>query len=151
MFLNFVCGDSGVSSFNQFIHELSVDSDTSSLDYSSGEDSDGIYPATPSSRSSRFSRSSTFAKYETHWTEWITYIFSWILLPAKFFLRIPLHLFHLSYARRSKTPSDQEGYQPSPRRSFRKTGTLKDHVVHRTTDRRRGVIEVPSLTIFILS
>lgn len=141
--------ENGVSSFNQFIHELSVDSDTSSLDYSSGEDSDGIYPATPSSRSSRFSRSSTFAKYETHWTEWITYIFSWILLPAKFFLRIPLHLFHLSYARRSKTPSDQEGYQPSPRRSFRKTGTLKDHVVHRTTDRRRGVIEDLHLAIEI--
>ncbi|XP_021905478.1 uncharacterized protein LOC110820337 [Carica papaya] len=104
--------ENGVSSFNQFIHELSVDSDTSSLDYSSGEDSDGIYPATPSSRSSRFSRSSTFAK-------------------------------------RSKTPSDQEGYQPSPRRSFRKTGTLKDHVVHRTTDRRRGVIEDLHLAIEI--
>ncbi|GFZ12211.1 alpha/beta-Hydrolases superfamily protein [Actinidia rufa] len=48
--------ENGVSSFNQFIHELSVDSDTSSsVEYSSGdEDSDGnIHPASPSSQSSR--------------------------------------------------------------------------------------------------
>ncbi|GFP99976.1 lipase 3 [Phtheirospermum japonicum] len=42
---------SGVSSFNQFIHELSVDSDTSSsVDYSSDGDDTGIYPGSPLSQ-----------------------------------------------------------------------------------------------------
>ncbi|XP_022923984.1 lipase member N isoform X2 [Cucurbita moschata] len=83
--------ENGVSSFNQFIHELSVDSDDSSLDYSSGEE-DGIgneYPATPSSQSSRGSRSS----------------------PG------------------------------SPWPSIKRVHSHKEHVVHSTTDRRRGVIE----------
>ncbi|CAL0312456.1 unnamed protein product [Lupinus luteus] len=59
----------GVSSFNQFIHELSVDSDTSSLEYSSGEED--IYGCeSPQSQSSRASRAS-FSNYDRHHMDWI--------------------------------------------------------------------------------
>lgn len=53
--------ENGVSSFNQFIHELSVDSDNSSPEYSSGEEDTDRYsdrfdcPPSPASQSSRTS------------------------------------------------------------------------------------------------
>ncbi|XP_062158249.1 uncharacterized protein LOC133865790 isoform X2 [Alnus glutinosa] len=104
--------ENGVSSFNQFIHELSMDSDTSSVDYSSAEeDSDlNIYPASPSSQSSRISGASTFTKYDRQCTGWIS----------------------------------QQHLHP-----IKRVQTLKDHLLHRTTDRRRGVIEDLHLAIEI--
>ncbi|KAJ0536246.1 hypothetical protein HanIR_Chr09g0439431 [Helianthus annuus] len=67
--------ENGVSSFNQFVHELSMDSDSaSSVDYSSGEDVDydddddgDISPASPSSQGSRFSRASSYTKRRKNW------------------------------------------------------------------------------------
>ena len=58
--------ENGVSSFNHFIHELSVDSDTSP-DYSSEEeDSDRYeYPASPASHCSRASEA-----YNRHQMDW---------------------------------------------------------------------------------
>ncbi|XP_022137231.1 lipase member N isoform X2 [Momordica charantia] len=135
--------ENGVSSFNQFIHELSVDSDESSLDYSSGEEDTfanaNEYPASPSSHSSRGSRSraSVHVKNVWHWTERIKGIFLWILLPAKFLLGIPFricHFFFIKWAGSSSIPG-------SPWPSIKRVHSHKDHVVHRTTDRRRGVIE----------
>lgn len=138
--------NSGVSSFNQFVHELSVDSDTSSADYSSGEeDFDGIVPASPSSYGSRFSRASNSFKYERHRTGWIMYIISWMLFPAKFLLGIPLFLGRLW----EKSPS--VSHEPLHLRTIKKAHALKDHVVHRTTDRRRGVIEVCESIIYLSS
>lgn len=135
---------SGVSSFNHFVHELSVDSDTSSIDNSSGEEDsdDDIYPLSPLSQSSRASRASSFKKHDRHQTGWIAYIFLWILFPIKFLLGIPFHLYRLSYL--GSKSSSNPGSDHSNLRSFRRVQTLKDHIVHRTTDRRRGVVEVSS-------
>ncbi|KAL5818013.1 hypothetical protein ACOSQ3_026391 [Xanthoceras sorbifolium] len=140
--------ENGVSSFNRFVHELSVDSDTSSVDYSSGEeDFDGIYPSTPSSHSSRFSRASTFTNYERHQTGWIMCILCWILYPAKFLLGLPFRLGHLSSSKVPKASSTS--HQTLHLHSNKRAHTLKDHVVHCTTDRRRGVIEDLHLAIEI--
>lgn len=134
---------SGVSSFNHFVHELSVDSDTSSIEYSSGEEDDdgSVSPSSPSSQSSSISRSSNFW-YDRSWTGWIIFIFLWISFPAKFLLGIPFRLFQLSSNRGPRATITTESGHPSKLHSFKKIQSLKDHIVHRTTDRRRGVIEV---------
>lgn len=140
------CGCSGVSSFNQFIHELSVDSDTSSLEYSSGEDdSDGMStPPSPLSQSSLRSWASLPTNYESHWTEWITFIVWWVLLPARILLWVPLYLLRLFGRRNSRMlPMSPGRYRHSSRPCFSKAIPGKEHdVPNRTTDRRRGVIEV---------
>ncbi|KAJ6359068.1 hypothetical protein OIU76_000724, partial [Salix suchowensis] len=133
--------ENGVSSFNKFIHELPMDSDTSSVDYSSAEeDGDGMYPPTPSSQCSRMSRSSTFSKNYGHSTGWTIFFFSWILFPLRFLLGVPIRFCRLFYIRRS-TASPRGSHQNSPLHGIKKIHSLRDHVIHRTTDRRRGVIE----------
>ncbi|XP_018457806.1 uncharacterized protein LOC108828569 isoform X2 [Raphanus sativus] len=140
----------GVSSFNHFIHELSADSDTSSLDYSSsGEESDDdgppLLPASPSSSqcSSRLSWAS-----ESHWSDWITFILWWLILPLRILLwTIPQYFLRFFFKRSCSrtTPT-------SPRRRPRisKTNSSKDHdVPNRATDRRRGVVEDLHLAIEI--
>lgn len=135
----------GVSSFNQFIHELSRDSDTSSIDYSSAEDSDDdICPPSPLSQSSRVSRASSISKYDENWALWIGYIFSWILFPLKVLLGLP---FHLCFLLRSRGSMRSNTAHPGHLRSPRRIQSLKDHVVNRAIDRRRGVIEDLHLAI----
>ncbi|KAI9128821.1 hypothetical protein K1719_000304 [Acacia pycnantha] len=115
--------ENGVSSFNQFIYELSVDSDTdtdtSSLDVLSGEDDSSGYESAASSvlPSPRASRSS-LNKHSWHQMNWIQYIMMF-----------------------SKTSSIPGSPRPSRSHSARRVRSLKDHVIHRATDRRRGVIE----------
>ncbi|KAJ6359069.1 hypothetical protein OIU76_000724 [Salix suchowensis] len=139
--------ENGVSSFNKFIHELPMDSDTSSVDYSSAEeDGDGMYPPTPSSQCSRMSRSSTFSKNYGHSTGWTIFFFSWILFPLRFLLGVPIRFCRLFYIRRS-TASPRGSHQNSPLHGIKKIHSLRDHVIHRTTDRRRGVIEDLNLAI----
>ncbi|KAI3454898.1 hypothetical protein Pfo_011561 [Paulownia fortunei] len=142
--------ENGVSSFNQFIHELSVDSDTSSsVDYSSdGEDSD-IYPGSPLSQSSRVSRESSFTKLNRNWIYWIRFIISWILFPVKFLFGIPFYFFTSAFHMASKVPAMSENHHPSIAHSTRRLQTLKDHFVQRATDRRRGVVEDLHLAIEI--
>ncbi|CAK7349763.1 unnamed protein product [Dovyalis caffra] len=143
--------ENGVSSFNKFIHELPMDSDSSSADYSSAEeDGDGICPSTPSSQGSRISRSSSFSKNYRHSTGWTILLFSWILFPLKFLLGIPTRLCRLFYIRVSTSPSSRGTHQNSSSHSIKKMHTLRDHVIHRTTDRRRGVIEDLHLAIEVL-
>ncbi|CAN6938458.1 unnamed protein product [Brassica oleracea] len=139
----------GVSSFNHFIHELSVDSDTSSLDYSSGEeDSDGPPPASPSSQCSRLSWASVSAKSEGHWSEWITFILWWLILPLRILLWVPQYFLRLFFKRSSRTPASPRRSQHRPR--FSKTNSSKYHdVPNRATDRRRGVVEDLHLAIEI--
>lgn len=128
----------GVSSFNHFIHELSVDSDVSSLEYSSAEDSDDgyeEYPESPSSQSSRASRA------------------NWILVPIHLLLGIPFRLFQLAYSGSgvSKPPLAISANQhPSQSHFPNKVQSLKDQIIHRTTDRRRGIIEVVQLFLSLL-
>lgn len=129
---------SGVSSFNQLIHDLSVDSDTSSVEYSSGEEDDGYSsPATPRSQSSQVSWASSVKEYDNHWTV-IGYMFSWISFPFKFLLGFPFWLCRLIFFRESRS---QQAQRPPHLHSPRKLPSLRDHFVHRATDRRRGVIE----------
>lgn len=134
---------SGVSSFNEFIHELSVDSDNSSPDYSSeDEDNDRYeYPSSPLSHSSRVSEAS-FTKYSRNQMDWIQYIFLWILLPVKLLLAIPLRLLKLAYSVVSKDRSISREKRPSHLHAYKRVQSLKDHLIHPTTDRRRGIVEV---------
>ncbi|CAO2818380.1 unnamed protein product [Amaranthus hypochondriacus] len=128
----------GVSSFNQLIHELSVDSDGSSVEYSSGEEDDGYSsPASPGSQSSRVSWASSVREYDKHQTL-IGYLRSWILFPFKLLFGLPIWFFRLLFSRGSwSSNSPRSSSVPSPR----KLPSLRDHFVHRATDRRRGVIE----------
>ncbi|CAF2114757.1 hypothetical protein YC2023_103723 [Brassica napus] len=141
----------GFSSFNHFIHELSVDSDASSLDYSSGEDSDDAMstpPPSPLSQTSLRSWTTLPTNYESHWTEWITLILWWVLLPSRIFLWVPLHLLGLFSRRDSRLSSPVSRHSPRP--YFSKAVPGKEHhVPNRTTDRRRGVIEDLQLGIEI--
>lgn len=142
----------GVSSFNQFIHELSVDSDaSSSVDNSSGEEDsdDNIVPLSPLSQSSRFSRASSFSKFDRRRTRWMRLVFSLFLRPVKFLLGIPLYLFHSLCYRGVANPRNTQGFKLSRVRSTRGVQALKDHFIQRTTDRRRGVIEDLHLAIEI--
>ena len=134
---------SGVSSFNRFIHELSLDSDTSILEYSSleddeEEDSDGIStPPSPLSQTSLRSWASLPEYYESHWTDWITFIVWLVLLPARILLWVPFYLLRL-FCRQDSPMSPRRRY----RRSSRPIPGKEHNVPIRTTDRRRGVIEV---------
>ncbi|KAL2342505.1 hypothetical protein Fmac_003790 [Flemingia macrophylla] len=132
--------ENGVSSFNHFIHQLSVDSDVSSLEYSSpDEDSDGSeeYAESPSQNSR-----ATFSDYGRHHhirINWFRYILLWILVAIRFFLRIPFRLFCLACSAVSKPCAIQH---PSQSHShYNRMQTLKDHIIPRATDRRRGVVE----------
>lgn len=140
---------SGVSSFNRFIHELSLDSDTSSLEYSSLEDeeeleeeSDGIStPPSPLSQTSLRSWASLPEYYESHWTDWITFMVWLVLLPARILLWVPFYLLRLLCGQ-DHSPM----MMMSPRRRYRRSSRVpipgkEHHVPNRTTDRRRGVIE----------
>ncbi|ESW32353.1 hypothetical protein PHAVU_002G315000 [Phaseolus vulgaris] len=136
--------ENGASSFNQFIHELSVDSDVSSLEYSSGEeeeddeeeeDSDEYeeYPQSPLSQSSRASEA-TFTDYGRHQTDWI-------LVPIQFLLGLPFRLFQLVYSGLSKPRAISVCQHHSQQHAPNRVQSLKDQIIHRATDRRRGVIE----------
>ncbi|KAL2461652.1 alpha/beta-Hydrolases superfamily protein [Abeliophyllum distichum] len=144
--------ENGVSSFNQFIHELSVDSDTSSsVDNSSEEEDsdDDIHPGSPLSQSSRLSRGSSFTNHNRSWILWIRCILSWLLFPVKLLLGIPLYFFTSSSRRASKASTNSGNLQSSNINSPRRSQTLKDHIVQRATDRRRGVVEDLHLAIEI--
>ncbi|KAK6148665.1 hypothetical protein DH2020_019577 [Rehmannia glutinosa] len=142
--------ENGVSSFNQFIHELSVDSDTSSsVGYSSdGEDSDD-YPGSPLSQSSRFSRESNFTRLNRTWMYWIRCILSWILFPVKLLFGIPIYICTSVFYMASKAPAKSGNHHPSTPHTPRRLQSLKDHFVQRATDRRRGVVEDLHLAIEI--
>ncbi|KAI3777477.1 hypothetical protein L1987_47277 [Smallanthus sonchifolius] len=138
--------ENGVSSFNQFVHELAMDSDSaSSVGYSSGEevdddddddDDDDTSPSSHSSQGSQFSRASSYTKHEKNRAHWIFSIFLWFLLPARL---IPFYLYSVFLGRGLKEPTSTPGrFRTSHVNAGRK---LLDHVVERATDRRRGVIE----------
>lgn len=145
---------SGVSSFNQFIHELSLDSDVSSQEYLSGEEGeeeeDGDeyeeYPKTTLSRSSRVPRAA-FADYGRHQTDWILIPLQFL---TQFLMGLPFRLFQLVYSGVSKTRSISGCQHPSQPHSPNGVQSLKDQIIHRATDRRRGVIEVEQKFLSLL-
>ncbi|CAA0814771.1 alpha/beta-Hydrolases superfamily protein [Striga hermonthica] len=139
--------ENGVSSFNQFIHELSVDSDSSSsVDYSSDGEDSGIYPGSPLSQSSRVSRESNFIKLKRTWIYWLRCILSWILFPFKLLFGAPYYIFASAFHKASKDPA-KTGNCRSVAHSPRRLQSLKDHFVQRATDRRRGIVEDLHLAI----
>lgn len=127
----------GVSSFNQLIHDLSIDSDTSSVDYSSAEEDSDSYASceSPESQSSPVSRASSTTEYDKHWS---LIMLSWLLFPFKLLLGLPSGLYHLLSSRGNSSPAN---HHPPHVDTPRRLHSLKDHFVHRATDRRRGVIE----------
>lgn len=136
---------SGVSSFNEFIHELSVDSDTESVaDSVTGDDEheDFVCPPSPLSQSSRLSHASSFGRRDRRLRH-IRYAVSWILWPLGFFLSLIFTLFNAikfrivrSSAKGAETP------HLSRTGLARKSFHIRDQFLQRTTDRRRGVFEV---------
>ncbi|XP_047163478.1 uncharacterized protein LOC124833130 isoform X1 [Vigna umbellata] len=138
--------ENGVSSFNQFVHDFSMDSDNSSLEYSSEDDdseiySDGLeYPPTPASQSSRTSEAG-ITKFSRHQKDWIQFILLSILFPLKLLVWIPVNLFRLVYYGVSKAMSFTTNKRPPHLRAHKRVLSLKDHIIHRATDRRRGVVE----------
>ena len=142
--------ENGVSSFNQFIHELAVDSDVSSLEYTSGEDDadDYDYPETPASESSRTSRGS-FTDYSRHHMVWNQYILLWILATVKFLLGIPFRIFRLAYSTLPKLHSTPRNQHSAQSHLHARVQNLRDQIIHRTTDRRRGIIEDINLAMEI--
>ncbi|CAL0322210.1 unnamed protein product [Lupinus luteus] len=130
--------ENGVSSFNQFIHELSVDSDTSTPEYLSEEEGSDRYECPPSP-ASHTSRASGVTMYTRHRMYWVKYILLWILFPVIYLMGIPLHLFKLAYSAVSRA-FFISGSQRRPRLDKRMQ-SLKDHIIHRATDRRSGVVE----------
>lgn len=131
--------ENGVSSFNQFIHEFSVDSDTScSTDYSSEEDSDENIPGSPLSHSSRASRANR-SKNNWYWINCLRWILSWFFIPLKILLGLPLFLH--SYRRPTIASSTPESLGPSLLGSPRRLQTIKDNFIQHATDRRRGIVE----------
>lgn len=144
--------ENGVSSFNQFIHELSTDSDTSSssVDYSSEEEEyidETVCPPSPLSQSSRVSRARSLSRRNRHWMHWFRYIISWLLFPIKFILGLPLFIYALGTGSRASRTS--ESFQSSHVQARRRLQTLRDQVIQRATDRRRGVVEDLHLAIEI--
>lgn len=147
---------SGVSSFNQFVHDFSMDSDNSSLEYSSEDDdseiySDGLeYPPTPGSQSSRTSEAG-ITKFSRHQKDWIRFILLSILFPLKLLVWIPVNLFRLVYYGVSKAMSFTTNKRPPHLRAHKRVLSLKDHIIHRATDRRRGVVEVVQHFFILIS
>ena len=144
---------SGVSSFNEFIHELSVDSDTESVaDSITGDDDNEefVCPPSPLSQSSRLSHASSFSRRDRRLRRHIIYAVSWILWPLRFFISLLLILFNAIKYRivRSSAKSAESPHlsRNSPaKRSFH----IRDQFLQRTTDRRRGVFEVVFEFLFV--
>lgn len=139
--------EEGVSSFNQFIHEYAVDSDADSgSEYESGlEDNDSFAPSSPSSQASQVSKASSF-RYERR----NTFSFKGGTLSSVVpdFLKHFLGIASPQQLRRSDSPPFPPSRSGSSGSLYRMYGlaskgltSVKDLVVHRTTDRRRGVIE----------
>lgn len=132
-----------------------MDSDNSSPEYSSGEEDTDRYsdrfdcPPSPASQSSRTSEAG-FAKYSRHQMDWIQYIILLIWFPVKLLLWIPLHLFRLVYYGVSKAISVSGNKRPSHLNAHMRVLSLKDHIIHRATDRRRGVVEVVQQFLYSL-
>ncbi|KAF7036438.1 hypothetical protein CFC21_047103 [Triticum aestivum] len=145
--------ESGVSSFNEFIHELSADSESESIAGSVPGDDDNeefVCPPSPLSQSSRLSHTSSFGRHDRRLRRPIKYAVSWIIWPVKIFLSLLLVLFNAVKYRISRaTAKTPESPYLSRSISAKKPIHMKDQVLQRTTDRRRGVVEDVHLAVEI--
>ncbi|KAI3820960.1 hypothetical protein L1987_08516 [Smallanthus sonchifolius] len=143
-----------VSSFNHFVHELSVDFDSisSSVERSSEDDIDDyddayIYPASPLTPNIIFSRATSFAKRERNRRHWIISIIMFLLIPARIMFGIPFYLCKRIFNRGVRSHTANYHRRVSSSNAAKKA---LDHVVQRATDRRRGIIEDLHLGIEIV-
>lgn len=137
---------SGVSSFNEFIHELSVDSDADSIADSVAGDDDHeefVCPPSPLSQSSRLSHASSFGRHDRRLRRHIRYAVSWILWPLRFFVSLIFILFNaIKFRMVRSTAKGAETPHLSRTGLAKKSFHIRDQFLQRTTDRRRGVFEV---------
>ncbi|KAG1346998.1 lipase 3 [Cocos nucifera] len=103
------------------------------------------------SQSSRLSHTSSFSRYDRRLLRVIKCLLSWILWPATFLLNVPLIICESAGLWRVGTfpKNSPKGHQSSGPHHTKKSIQLKDHVVQRATDRRRGVVEDLQLAIEI--
>ncbi|KAL6884540.1 hypothetical protein ACP4OV_010476 [Aristida adscensionis] len=145
--------ESGVSSFNDFIHELSVDSDAESVADSIPGDDDNeefVCPPSPLSQSSRLSHASSFCRRDRRLRRHVRYAVSWIFWPFRFFLSLLLIVFNAIKFRIVRTPAKSaESPHLSRNGPAKKSFHLRDQVLQRATDRRRGVFEDVHLAVEI--
>lgn len=151
--------EDGVSSFNQFIHDFSTDADScTESEYESGqeENDENMIPPSPSTHASHISRTRSFWSHDKHQKSMMKRFFGWIFWPLKYLFSVSPSLHYSS--RTSTTQTGSLLASPSSRGSFshmyglasKRMNSFKDHVVHRTTDRRRGVVEDLQLVIEIV-
>ncbi|KAJ0571157.1 putative triacylglycerol lipase [Helianthus annuus] len=145
--------ENGVSSFNQFVHELSVDFDSlsSSGEHSAEDDVDDyddayICPATPLTPNLIFSRATSFAKRERNRRHWLMSIIMFLLIPARIMFGIPFYFCKRIFNKGVRAHTAKHKRVSSANAA--KKGI--DHVVQRATDRRRGIIEDLHLGIEIV-
>ncbi|KAI7732488.1 hypothetical protein M8C21_024207 [Ambrosia artemisiifolia] len=145
--------ENGVSSFNHFVHELSVDFDTisSSVEHSAEDDTDDyddacICPASPLTPNKLFSRATSFAKRERKRRHWFISIVMFLLIPARLMFGISFYFCKRIFNRGVRAHTTN--HRPVSSANAPKKGL--DHVVQRATDRRRGIIEDLHLGIEIV-
>ncbi|KAK1407428.1 hypothetical protein QVD17_39044 [Tagetes erecta] len=146
--------ENGVSSFNHFVHELSVDYDSIAsnaehLSEDTIDDFDDAYivPASPLTPNLVFSRAASFAKRERNRRHWIVSIIMFLLIPARIMFGIPFY-----FCKRIFNDGVRSHTTNYHRRVSSSNATKKalDHCVQRATDRRRGIIEDLHLGIEIV-
>ncbi|KAH9311929.1 hypothetical protein KI387_026964, partial [Taxus chinensis] len=151
--------EDGVSSFNQIIHEYSLGSDScTESEYESGkEDNDeNSIPSSLSTQGSCLLRANSFSRHEKHPKSLLKRFFGLILWPLNCFFGASQSSYNSS--RNSSRWSGSLLASPSGRESFRhvyglaskQMNMIKDHVVQRTTDQRRGLIEDLQLLMQII-
>ncbi|KAJ3695676.1 hypothetical protein LUZ60_001053 [Juncus effusus] len=135
--------ENGVSSFNEFVHDLSSDlSDSESASEYSTEDEQfyDLAPHSPRSTSSRLSRSgsSSYYRYDRKLGRLIRYFLSWILWPVTLLVWSPLVILGLVRPRVERVGTVATAGTTG-------TGVLRS----RATDKRRGVFEDLQMAIEI--
>ncbi|CAN1788077.1 Lipase lipl-1 [Linum perenne] len=143
----------GVSSFNKFVHELPTDSDddndTLNNDPIINEEDKGIHSGSPLyHRRPLQVRTSKKQMRNNASSGIIALMYSWVQIPFKLLVTIPLFIFHILYDRKMTTrthkASSSSCSTPTP-----KGHASRDQVIHRATDKRRGIIEDLHLSIEI--
>ena len=136
----------GVSSFNQFIHEYTANSDEDSQsEYESGlDEDDSVAPSSPSSQTSQLSKANSLrVEMRDTFRSKISSFTGSLSELSKYFLGIasPRPFIMASPGIGSRNGSSRSLYKMYGLASKGLT-SVKSFVVHRTTDRRHGIIEV---------
>lgn len=112
------------------------------------EDNDQSFiPGSPNSQASYLSRTSSFYRYERRCTRIWKYFFSWIVWPLNLLISIPWLIYHYTLGFRTSRISNRRQYADLHVKGI---NSVKHNVVHRATDRRRGVIEVFPFNFLII-